>query len=144
MSSAKKIRIYHRLQLAAHRIQKVADRTLLEATGVTTAQAGVLIVVAAAAAVTQRGIARQLGLNESAVTPMMARLVGMGLLKRERDDTDARAWRLYLSEAGSVVVKNIDKPFRKINAAIESVLTPDEVERLGDYLGRIGKAFEGK
>ena len=75
--SASKHRIYHRLQLAAHRLQKAADRAVMAAAGITTAQAAVLSIVAADGPVSQRNVARKLGLNESAMTAMIARLRDM-------------------------------------------------------------------
>ncbi len=140
--SASKTRIYHRLQLAAHRVHKSADRAVLEAADITTAQAAVLAVVAAGGAITQRVVADQLGLNESAVTAMVNRLLKMGLLARQRDDVDARAWRLCVSDDGRSALKRVEKPFRGINQAIESVLDSEEIARFADYLGRIGAAFD--
>lgn len=141
--SASKTRLYHRLQLAAHRVQKSADRTVLRAAKITTAQAAVLsVVVAAGQPVTQRVVADQLGLNESAVTAMTNWLLRMNLLERERDDADARAWRLRLSEQGRAALKRIEQPFRRINQKLESALEPDEIARLADYLKRIGAAFD--
>jgi len=140
--SASRTRLYHRLQLAAHRVQKSADRAVLQAAEITTAQAAVLAIVAADQPVTQRVVADRLGLNESAVTAMVSRLLRMSLLERERDDADARAWRLCLTEAGRAALKRIEKPFRRVNEIIESVLDPDEIARLADYLGRIGAAFD--
>jgi DNA-binding MarR family transcriptional regulator len=141
--SASKLRVYHRLQLAAHRVQKAADRALMDAAALTTAQAAVLSVVAAEGGrATQREVARQLGINESAVTAMAARLVAMGLVDRSRDEADARTWRLALSETGRGALGRIEKPFGGVNRKIEEVLDPEEVARLADYLGRIGAAFE--
>jgi len=139
--SASKLRIYHRLQLAAHRIQKAADRALLAAADLTTAQAAVMAVVAGTGPTTQREVARQLGLNESAVTAMTARLIAMGLLERGRDENDARAWRLTLSKDGRAVLKRIEKPFAAINRKLESTLDAEDLARLADMLGRIGEAF---
>ena len=73
--SASKSRLYHRLQLAAHRLQKSADRAVLAAAEITTAQAAVLTLVAGGA-VSQREVATQLGLDESAVTAMARRCSG--------------------------------------------------------------------
>ncbi len=99
--SASKHRTYHRLQLAAHRIQKAADRVLLNAADVTTSQAAVLSIVAADRPVTQRIVAKQLGLNESALTAMISRLLALGMIERMRDEDDARAWRLKLTADGA-------------------------------------------
>ena len=139
--SASKSRLYHRLQLAAHRLQKSADRAVLSAAKIRTAQAAVLMLVAGGA-VSQREVATQLGLNESAVTAMARRLLDMGLLERARDEADARAWQLRLSDDGRTALKRIELPFRRINQTIETVLSPDEITHFADYLRRIAVAFE--
>ena|SRR3569832_41357 len=139
--SASKSRLYHRLQLAAHRVQKSADRTLLAVAEITTAQAAVLTLVARGAA-TQREVATQLGLNESAVTAMAQRLLGMGLLERVRDEADARAWQLRLSGDGRAALKRIEQPFKGINQTLEAVLTPEEIAQFADYLQRVASAFD--
>ena len=139
--SASKSRLYHRLQLAAHRLQKSADRAVLAAAEITTAQAAVLMLVAGGA-VSQREVATQLGLNESAVTAMARRLLGMGLLERVRDEDDARAWQLRLSDDGRTALKRIELPFRRINQTIETVLSPEEITHFADYLRRIAATFE--
>ena len=139
--SASKSRLYHRLQLAAHRLQKSADRAVLAAAEITTAQAAVLMLVAGGA-VSQREVATQLGLNESAVTAMARRLLGMGLLERVRDEADARAWQLRLSDDGRTALKRIELPFKRINQTIETVLSPEEIAHFADYLRRIAVAFE--
>jgi DNA-binding MarR family transcriptional regulator len=141
--SAARLRIYHRLQLAAHRMQKSADRALLGAAHVTTAQAAVLSIAAAAGATTQREVARQLGINESAVTAMVVRLLEMGLLERSRDRADARAWQLALSKAGRSALQRVEASFAHVNATIEAVLDAHELEQLAASLARIGDAFAG-
>src|SRR5579872_3331018 len=131
--SASKSRLYHRLQLAAHRLQKSADRAVLAAAEITTAQAAVLRMVARGAS-TQREVATLLGVNESALTAMTARLRRMGLLERVRDKKDARAWQLRLSEDGRAALRRIDQPFKRINQTIETVLSPEEIAQFADYL----------
>lgn len=140
--SASKSRIYHRLQLAAHRLQKSADRAVLAAADITTAQAAVLLLVGSGRAVTQREVAVQLGLNEFAVAAMALRLIGVGLLERVRDAADARAWRLSLSDYGRTALKRIEQPFKRINQTIETVLDKEEIMHFTDYLGRIASAFD--
>lgn len=139
--SVSKLRVYHRLLFAAHQIQKSADRALVLAAGVTTPQAAVLSVVAAAGYVTQREVAQQLGLNESAVTAMTNRLLRLGLLERARSEDDARAWQLCLTEEARTVLKQVKAPFARVNQTLESILNPDEILKLTDYLDRIGSAF---
>jgi DNA-binding MarR family transcriptional regulator len=139
--SASKSRLFHRLQLAAHRLQKSADRAVLAAADITVAQAAVLTLVAGGA-VTQREVATQLGLNESAVTAMARRLLSMGLLERVRDKADARAWHLRLTGDGRAALKRVEPPFKRINQTIESVLSPEEIAHFADYLRRIAVTFD--
>ena len=140
-SPAQKARLYHRLQLAAHRLQKEADRAVMDAADITTAQAAVLAVVSLHEPAPQRLVAVELGLNESAVTAMVGRLLKLGLLDRVRDADDARAWRLSVSKDGRAAMKRIEKPFRGVNARIEDALSDKEIAQLADYLARLGKAF---
>ncbi|SRR5271165_665497 len=139
--SASRARLYHRLQLAAHRVQKSADRATLAAAQITTAQSAVLAVLTSGQYVTQRDIAGRLGINESAMTGMVGRLLRMKLIERQRDDADERAWRLTLNQRGRAALKRIEKPFTNINRTLESVLEPDEIAHLADYLTRISDAF---
>ena len=95
--SASKHRVYHKLQVASHRLQKAADRAIIAAAGITTAQAAVLSIVASEGSASQRSVARKLGLNESALTAMTTRLRNLGLLDRLPDEVDSRAWSLRLT-----------------------------------------------
>jgi DNA-binding MarR family transcriptional regulator len=142
--AASKLRIYHKLQIAAHRVQKAADRAVFAAARVSTAQAAVLSIVAAQGPITQRAVARQLGLNESAMTAMTNRLLSSGLLDRMRDENDVRAWLLRLTAEGRAALKRIESPFRGVNQTIERTLDPQELALLAEYLSRIAKAFEAE
>ena len=80
--SARKLRLYHTLQLVAHALQKVADREIGNCVDLTTAQAAVLSVLASGEGDTQRHVARALAVNESAVVAMVNRLLRLGYLTR--------------------------------------------------------------
>lgn len=143
MSAAQKLRFYHRLQLAAHRAQKAADRAVMDAAGVTTAQAAVLAVIRqGGGAVSQRDVSRQLGLNESAVTQMAGRLLKLGLIKRDRDPFDARAWRLSLSNDGLAALKRLEQPFAGINAVFDAVSDEEALTAFARALTRIADSFD--
>jgi DNA-binding MarR family transcriptional regulator len=139
--SASKRRIYHRLQIAAHAIKKSADRELLAAAGVTTAQAAVLTVAARHGGATQRSVAEQLEVNESAMTAMVARLMKAGLLARERDANDPRAWRLTVTVAGGETLRRVRPAFARINAGIEAILSQPALIDLAAALERISATF---
>lgn len=138
--SARRLRLYHRLQLATHRVQKAADAEILGAGGVSTAQAAVLAVVQRAQSLSQRALAEQLGLSEAAVATMAARLIRLNLLVRSPNPDDARAWRLALSAKGAHVLKRIEPAFRSINAALEQALG-DDLENFVQTLDRVARRF---
>ncbi len=140
--SASKLRLYWRLQLAAHFLKKRADKELLSESQITTAQVGVLTVIANGSDVTQKSVATALGLNESAVTAMLKRLTRMNLVERRESKTDGRAKILELTEAGRHVTQTTHPPFEEINERIEAALTDQEIQNLADYLTRLTEAFK--
>jgi DNA-binding MarR family transcriptional regulator len=140
--SAAQHNLYWRLQLAAHFMQKRADRNLGSDAGISTAQTGVLAVIAKGQDVTQKDVAKALGLNESAVTAMVRRLIALDYVARRKSDKDARAKILTLTDSGIAVQKNVRPPFRKINEEIASALTESEMAQLSDYLERLTRTFE--
>lgn len=139
---ASKHRLYHHLQLAAHRLRKVADRAVSDAVGLNTAQVAVLSVLVQEGSTTQRTIARTLGLNESAVTPMIGRLLTMGLVTRRENERDARGWILELSESGKDVIKQVKAPFSTVNKVLDREFEPEEIVKLCSQLKQIIDAFE--
>lgn len=139
--SAAQYRLYHRLQLAAHRLKKAADRALVDVEGLTAAQGAVLAVIAAEGRASQRRVATILGLNESAMTAMIGRLLALGVVERLPSADDSRAWSLMLSETGHVALGRIEASFAAINCELDSILEGTEAELLADYLARIETAF---
>lgn len=139
--SAAQYRLYHRLQLAAHRLKKAADRTLVGVEGLTAAQGAVLAVIAAEGRPSQRRVAAVLGLNESAMTAMVGRLMTLGAIERLPSPDDSRAWSLQLTETGLAALQRIETSFATINSELDTILDAAEADRLADYLARIEAAF---
>lgn len=120
--TAKKLRFYSRLQLAAHALKKNSDRRLLEIAGVTTAQWSALVYVASAEAVTQTSLAKELGLNDSAITAMVRRLTELNFLERVRDKTDGRAWLLKLTNAGAKALEKTKSSTDQTSSRVDELL----------------------
>lgn len=147
MSLARQLRLYHRLQLTARTLERIADAALAEAAQLSTAQAAVLALLQrendddGAPGQTQRAIARRLGLAESAVTTMVTRLLAAGLVQRKPHVADSRAWSLSLTEAGRARMQRAGSAFAAANGALEEALAPDELRQLADWLDRIATRF---
>ena len=138
---AHELRLYHRLQLAAHLANKAADRAVQAATSLTVAQIAVLNVVELTPHATQRQVAAQLGVNESALPPMVKRLCDDGLLVRKRSAHDTRAWALRLSDSGRSVLRAAREPFATINATIGDALSDRQVRDLCEMLDLLIESF---
>lgn len=134
-------RLYHRLQTVAHVLKKRADSRLTEAAGVTTAQAAVLVVVGEHANVTQRLVAKELGITEPAVTGMVDRLLAAGLITRRRRDDDARVRLLVLTEAGREALAVAGQAFSTVNALLVEALGQERLDRLDADLEELLEAL---
>lgn len=120
--SARKQRFYSRLQLAAHALKKISDRQLLDVAGVTTAQMSALAIIDSAEATTQTLLAKKLGLNDSAITAMMRRLIDLDLVERVRDDQDGRAWLLKLTKSGTETVERASAAVDQASIQVDALL----------------------
>lgn len=138
MDPAGRERLYYLLQTAAHRLKTRADRDSQGVAGVTAAQAAVMFVIARERATTQRRVAEQLKLNESAVTGMVGRLMEAGFVARAPSPTDGRAWTVTLTPAGEAALDRFRVNLDALNAEITAALGGEaEVARFADGLRAI-------
>lgn len=115
-------RLFFLLQRAAHRLRLTADRRCLDAAGITTAQLGALFAVQDRPGLTQRDLARTLGLRESAVTSLVARLTSADLVVREPHPDEHRAVVLRLSEAGEAALRAAQPAIDGFNGELRALL----------------------
>ena len=130
-------RLYFRIQRTAHLLQKAADRRLLAVAGITTAQSAVLTILRGSRGATQRDVANALGINESGMTALVARLHKVGLITRTRSADDPRAWRLDVTEAGETTSRLATGAFEEINAMIDAVLDDADCSVMAQSMERI-------
>ncbi|NUR66269.1 MAG: winged helix-turn-helix transcriptional regulator [Streptomyces sp.] len=135
-------RFYFLLQRAAHRLRTSADRRCLAAAGVTTAQIGALFAVRDEPGLSQQQLARTLGLRESAVTALVARLTAAGLLDKSAHPREHRAVVLELTGAGAAALIAAQPAIDRFNAELRGLLGDDgfvatagALERLAHWEG---------
>ena len=147
-SMSNRVRLYSRLQHTAHRLKVAADNNLGSTAGLTTAQTAILVTVRELASggetVMQRQIAQALGLNESAVTAMVRKLISSGHLERQRSPADGRAWSIGLTDQGWTSLADSVEPFSEINRALDGALGDEGVAQLADLLDRVIGALNNK
>lgn len=115
-------RLYFLLQRAAHRLRTASDRRLVATAGITTAQLGALFAVRDEPGITQQGLARALGLRESAVTGLVGRLTGAGLVDKRAHPREHRAVVLELTEAGAAALDAAQPEVDRFNAQARALL----------------------
>lgn len=137
-------RIYHLLQLAAHRMRVYADERFLAAAGITTAQAAALHVISGKPGITQRGVALALKQRESAMTAMIKRLCEARLLERQDSENDSRAWALFLTKKGEAALTGIGRPLDLVNERLSAAIGNRNVGEFAEILKFLAAAPEAE
>lgn len=137
-------RIYHLLQLAAHRMRVYADEKCLAAAGITTAQAAALRIVSGKPGITQRGVALALKQRESAMTAMVRRLCDARLLERQERENDSRAWALFLTAKGEAALVDIKGPLNQINERLSIAVGSKDAGQFAEILRLLAAPSEPK
>jgi len=122
-----------RLRMAQVRLfQHFRDN--LAAFEITPGQAGLLILTRDNPGVSQSRLARAVQVERATLGQTLESLVARGLVVRERNDSDRRAYALRLSEKGERFVDRLIPAIRDHEAEAASALSPSEFERLSSLL----------
>jgi DNA-binding MarR family transcriptional regulator len=114
----------------------VTQRAVAEL-GVTSQQASILFMVASGKCTLAAELAREYGIDASAVTRLVDRLEKRGLLERVRSSEDRRAVRLALTPEGLAIAARMPAIFRSVTEHLSAGFTPEEVGFLKSMLRRI-------
>lgn len=85
---------------------------------------------------TSSELAEDFGVNKSAITAIINRLVEKGLITRRRDENDRRVIYLTLSEAGEILYEKTEKRIYKL---VESIITKFESEEITTFINTYEK-----
>ncbi|AOK16465.1 MarR family transcriptional regulator [Burkholderia cepacia] len=120
----------------------VTQRTQ-EELGITGTQASMLFMIAVGKCSTAAELAREYGIDASAVTRLLDRVEKRGLLSRVRSIEDRRVVRLELTDEGRALAERLPPIFRSVLDQVLDGFTPEEVGFLKSMLRRIlGNACE--
>ncbi|MBV8260670.1 MAG: winged helix-turn-helix transcriptional regulator [Paraburkholderia sp.] len=114
----------------------VTQRAVAEL-GVTSQQASILFMVATGKCTLAAELAREYGIDASAVTRLVDRLEKRGLLQRVRSSEDRRAVHLALTPEGLAIAARMPAIFRSVTEHLSAGFTPEEVGFLKSLLRRI-------
>ncbi|AIO23930.1 TPA: MarR family winged helix-turn-helix transcriptional regulator [Burkholderia cepacia] len=114
----------------------VTQRTQ-EELGITGTQASMLFMIAVGKCSTAAELAREYGIDASAVTRLLDRVEKRGLLSRVRSIEDRRVVRLELTDEGRALAERLPPIFRSVLDQVLDGFTPEEVGFLKSMLRRI-------
>ena len=114
----------------------VTQRTMAEL-GITSQQASVLFMVASGKCLLAAELAREYGIDASAVTRLIDRLEKRGLLTRVRSAEDRRAVRLALTAEGHAIAARMPAVFTSVTEKLLSGFSPEETGFLKSLLRRV-------
>jgi len=114
----------------------INQRTVTEL-GVTGQQASVLFLVASGKCALAAELAREFGVDASAVTRLADRLEQRGLLTRVRSSDDRRAVRLALTPEGQAIAQRMPEIFRSVSDLLMGGLSAEETGFLKSLLRRV-------
>ncbi|WJF91270.1 MarR family transcriptional regulator [Paraburkholderia bonniea] len=113
----------------------VTQRTMAEL-GITSTQGSILFMVASGKCLLAAELAREYGIDASAVTRLIDRLEKRGLLTRLRCHDDRRAVRLALTPEGHAIAARMPAIFTGVMDKLLNGFTPEEVGFLKSMLRR--------
>lgn len=105
--------------------------------GITSTQAGVLAMLAGGKCGVAAAVAREMGIDASAVTRMLDRLESRGLITRERSCEDRRAVHLALTPQGVDLARQLPPIYNEVLGLMLGDLEPAEIDTLKHTLRRI-------
>jgi DNA-binding MarR family transcriptional regulator len=114
----------------------VTQRSMAEL-GVTSQQGSILFMVASGKCLLAAELAREYGIDASAVTRLIDRLEKRGLLTRVRSNEDRRVVRLALTPEGHAIAARMPAIFTGVLDNLLNGFTPEEVGFLKSMLRRV-------
>jgi len=122
---------------AQNRLFTRLDQALMKAGEITTVQSGLLYYLLEHEGCLQNELSRALLLDKSAITGLIDRLEGKGLVARRRTVADRRAMNIYLMEEGKTATRRCLAVTREFNDAIKEGLSREEIDTFSMILQRI-------
>jgi DNA-binding MarR family transcriptional regulator len=111
--------------------------------GISATQASIILMLASGRSLVAADLAREYGIDASAVTRLVDRLENRGLLVRVRSNADRRMVKLALTAQGMVVAERIPEIFVGVQDVLLARFTPEETGFLKSMLRRIMTNSEG-
>lgn len=105
-----------------------SDDTTKVKTKITSVQAGLMILIDQNPNVIQAQLLKALDIEGPTLVRSVSRLVDLGLVEKNKSNTDKRAFLLNLTQAGKQTLNEIEKEMTKRDQALEISIDPKDME----------------
>lgn len=119
------------------RLRRTAFDSYMKPLNITRSQWWVLIYLASHDGMIQSDLAKMLDLGKAALGSLLDRLEAAGSVRRGADDIDRRAKRVYLSTAGTQLIKEMQLHSNEMSERILEGLSEEERHSLTELLSRV-------
>lgn len=137
-------RLFFLINKAKHRMFKFAEINCETRLGISVTQAAAIMMIGKSEGCLQKELAKVLGLNHSAVTGLVSRMIKNDLIIRKSCDDDGRASRLFLTKLGQEKYPQIRPLIQEINQKLTKGFSEDEIETVLRFLNNIVDDFKIK
>ena len=138
--SRREHRLVFLLNVAQRRLQRwMAARA--QASGVTAAQSGLLFILGQRDGVLMGEAGAALDLGPPGISGLVDRMTAASLIKRRADPDDGRAWRLWLTPAGSAAMAQSKAGLVEVNARLTEGFTEAEINVVARWLTTMQTRF---
>jgi DNA-binding MarR family transcriptional regulator len=128
--------------MAQHRMFKFADTHCENRLGIPVTQAAALMFIAKNEGCLQKALSQALGLNNSAVTGLVGRMLKNEIIERKPCEEDGRASRLFLSEKGKSKLPEIFPLIQEVNEKLSEEFSKEELEIVSRFLNKVIDIFK--
>ncbi len=132
----------YRLSVLANRVSRGFARLYEERFDLKLPEWRVMAVLGRRSGITAREVAELTAMDKVAISRAVARLIGMGRVAAETDSADGRRQRLFLSEAGLDIYRQIIPLAKRIEHALVADIEASDLAVLDRLLVRMTEAAE--
>jgi DNA-binding MarR family transcriptional regulator len=130
----------YRLSIASNAVSKVIAAAYAERFGLSVPEWRLIAVLHESETATQQDLVRRTLMDKVAVSRAAQALAERGLVKREQDATDGRAWRLTLAARGHALYRRIAPAALEYERRLLEAFSRQEIAVLHDMLARLARA----
>lgn len=139
MSIRKNHRLVYLLSVAQRRVQRAV--TASSESAVSPAQAGLLFVLGRQDGVVMGEAGAALDLGPAGISGLVDRTAAAGLVERRADESDGRAWRVFLTSKGRKSLRRAKDTARAMNVCLADGFSDEEIDVVARWLASIQSKF---